>query len=409
MVAFLRVLPLYLMALAAPVSVAGGNVAAGLILVWAVVLSVRPAGRPRHLPPRDLLLALGAYLLVHALATALSSPGPMRWEKFGEELWFKLLLVGVPLVAAGQAPVVRRAVGLVLASGLVAAVYGVVQHFTGWDLVRQERLLSFAGHPIAIGFSGHHLSYGGQVMLLLVLAMAWLRQVLLDRPRRLWLPAVVCLVMGLALIWSFARSAQLGAFAAAVFLALSLPRPWRRAGVAALVAVVVLAVAMPVVRTRVAEAFTDEKEVTRPNLWRSSVAGIAARPLLGWGPGNFHVMLEFHEYPGYYESRAHSHNDYLMHAVNAGLLGLAAALWLLWTTVKHLFAGWRRGGPGSWILLGALACQVAVSVAGIFQVYQTDDEPEMLLYFLVGCGLALMTGSAGHGTDTVGDVENSTD
>jgi O-antigen ligase len=200
-------------------------------------------------------------------------------------------------------------------------------------------------------------------------------------------------MIGVGLIVSFARSAQLGTLAAAVFLVLTLPGRWRRVGVGALVAVVIVALLIPAVRLRALEAFTDEKEVTRLNLWRSSVAGIADRPLRGWGPGNFGAMLDEHEVDGYYEVRAHTHNDYLMHAINAGLPGLLAALWLIWATVRHLHAGWRRGGAGSWIPLAGVACQVAIMTAGVLQVYQTDDEPEMLLYYLIGLGLAQLATS----------------
>ncbi len=384
-------LPVLLFGAASTVSTAGGNVAAGLVMLTGLVAWARRRGPLTTVVPRQVLLALGAVYLTHTLATLLAGPGPMRWDKLAEEMWFKALLVAVPLVAAGRPRLVLGAVYLTLAAGALTALYALWQNAAGRDLVRDRELLHTSGHAIATAFHSHHLSYGGQAMLTLALAMAWLRELLLERPRRLWLPLLACLLLGLGLIVSFARSAQLGAFVAAVFLVTTLPGRWRRAGVGALVAVMVLAAVVPVVRLRVMEGFTDEKEVTRPNLWRSSVAGIADRPVLGWGPGNFRVMLEAHEVPGFYESRAHSHNDYLMHAVNAGLLGLAAALWLLWATVRHLFQGWRRGGPGSWVLLGAVAAQVAVATAGIFQVYQTDDEPEMLLYFLVGCGLALLT------------------
>ncbi len=135
-----------------------------------------------------------------------------------------------------------------------------------------------------------------------------------------------------------------------------------------------------------------QKEVTRPNLWRSSLAGIADRPLRGWGQGNFDKMMQQHEVPGFYESRAHSHNDYLMHAVNAGLPGLAAALWLLVAVLVYLHTGWRRAGSGSWVVAGAAGAQIAVAVAGFFQVFQTDDEPEMMLYFILGCGVAYLAG-----------------
>jgi len=382
-------LPVYLLALAAPTSVWAGNILTGVVLAWALGRALLPGRAQLDLPPRPVLLALGAFLLTHLLA-ALFAPGATRWYKLVEETWFKLLLVAVPVTLTGQTGAARRALWLTVAAGTLAAVYGIYQHFTDTDPLGGRTLLHFAGAPIAMGFTNHHLSFGGQLVTLLALAMAWLRHAVIEERRRIWLPALVCLLMGLALIWSFARSAQVGVLAAAVLLAVTLPRgPWGRVGLGGLAVLLVLILAIPSVRTRALESFTDEKEVTRPNLWRSSVAGIADRPLLGWGPGNFAVMMEVHEHPGYYESQAHSHNDFLMHAVNAGLLGLAAALWLLVAVIRVCWTGWRRAGPGSWWLLGAVAVQVGISAAGVFQVFQTDDECEILLYLVLGCCLAL--------------------
>jgi putative inorganic carbon (HCO3(-)) transporter len=341
------------------------------------------------------LLALGLFLAANLLATVLAPGGP-RWYKLVEETWFKLLLVAVPVVAAGRGEAARRALWLVIAAGTVAAAYAIFQHFTDTDPLGGRDIKHFNGAPVAFGFTNHHLSFGGQLVVLMALVLCWLRATVLADWRRFWLPALVTLVMGLALVWSYARSAQLGVFAVALLLAVTLPAGrWRWAGFAGLAAVLVLAVATPSVRDRVSEGFTDEKEVTRPNLWRSSVAGIADRPLVGWGPGGFGDMLAAHEVPGYYESRAHSHNDFLMHAVNAGLLGLGAALWLILATVRCFWSGWRRGGPGSWLLLGGVAVQTGMVVAGMFQVFQTDDEVEILLYLVLGCCLAL-AGAAGR-------------
>jgi O-antigen ligase len=390
----LRSLPLYTFALAAPVSVAGGNIGAGVIILGALV-GIGFACRTHDgradvakAVPRGVWLCLAAYFLVHFAATVLSAPGPVRWGKFGEEMWLKLLLVGVPILAGGRRRDVGRALGLLLASGVVAAGYGIYQHYTGLDLIRGGQTQAYGDRYTALGFFGHHLSYGGQVMLLLVLAGALARH-RLGAGWRALLPVMAAgLPLGLGLLWSYARSAQLGAFAAAVVIAWTLPRRWRLGGLAFLIATTALTLALPSVRGRVTETFTDQKEVTRPNLWRSSLAGIADRPVLGWGPGNFDVMLAKHEIPGaYYESRAHAHNDFLMHAVNAGFLGLAAALALLVVTTRLCLQAWQQ--HGGWVPLAAVAAQVGISVAGLFQVYQTDDEVEMVLYFLLGCALAV--------------------
>ncbi len=391
MLARISAIPLLLFGFATTVSVVGGNVASGLILLTALAIFLSHHLRPNHLPPREIMLALLALIGTHALSTAVLAPGPVHWDKIYEEMWFKLLLVTVPVVAAGRSRLIITSVFLVILAGVVSGIYAGYQNATGNDLFREAKLHSIVGNFIATGFHSHHLSFGGQIMLSLVVAMAWLRDVLLNNPRRLWLPLLACLILGMGLVWSFARSSQVGAFAAALLFVTTLPHKWRRAGIGMLVVLVIFAVAMPQVRDRVVEGFTDEKEVTRVNLWRSSIAGIADRPLSGWGQGNFGKMLEKHEVPGYYEARSHSHNDYLMYAVSAGIPGLLAALWLIWATIKYLNSGWRRMGSGSWVVLAALGCQVSIGIAGLFQVYQTDDNPEMLFYFLIGCGLAMLS------------------
>ena len=399
---------LLLFGLGAATSIAVGSILSGALVVTAMAMLAFSADARRHLPPRPILMALGALLLTHLLATVLSAPAQVRWHKYGEELWLELLLVAVPVLAAGRTRVLRWAVASVLLGGVVAALYAGFQFLSGDDPVRQRTLHRTVGYFIACGFTSHHLSYGGQAVLFLSVAMAWLRHTLVGFPRRALWPLLTCLVLGLGLMFSFARSAQLGAVAAAVYLVLTLPRAWRLKGVGALVLAALLVLALPPVHQRVWEGFTDEKEVTRINLWHSSVGGILDRPLRGWGPGNFEAMLEQHEVPGFYEARSHTHNDLLMVLVVAGVPGLLAFLWLLVATLRHLQQGWRRlreSPPGSpnhqtaWIIPAAMACQVAITVAGIFQVYQTDDEPEMLLYFLVGCGLALAgrTASSDHG------------
>ena len=174
MTAILLVRPVYLLALAAPLSVWAGNILTGVVLAWALARAVGPGRRALTLPPRPVLLALAAYLLAHVLATAFA-PGPSRWDKLVEEMWFKLLLVAIPVVTAGRGEVARRAIWLTLAAGTAAAIYGIFQHLTDSDPIRGH-LLHFNGAVIAQGFTNHHLSFGGQLVTLMALAMCWLRR-----------------------------------------------------------------------------------------------------------------------------------------------------------------------------------------------------------------------------------------
>jgi O-antigen ligase len=387
--ATLWALPLYAMALAAPFSVGGGNLAAGLILAAAMARLCTSAGRAA-LPPRSLLWVLAAYLAMNGAATLLAAPYPAHWDKWQEEMWLKLLLVTVPVLGGAAPQHLRRVVRIMVLAGALVAVYAIVQHFTGLEFRRGKELEPIGGTYFALGFFSHHLSYGGQVLVLWIFAAAWA----LDRglaPRRLfsW-PLAAFLLLSCGLLWSYARSAQVGAVAGAIVLVLLQQGRKRRWGLSLLGVVLVAAAALPSTRMRFADFLETGAEQTRLNLWRSAVDGIAARPLLGYGPGNFRHLLEQHAVPGVYDAKGHVHNDFLMHACNAGLLGLAAALILLVLVTLLLWRARRRIAAGSWVLLGGVAVQAAISVAGLFQVYQTDDEVEMVLYFLLGCGLGLM-------------------
>ncbi len=396
LIVFWFALPLYLFAVGAPLSVAAGNIATGLVVAAALVALGLVPGSGRAIP-RRVALALAAVLFWNLVSTVAAPGGAHQWYKLLEEWWMKLLLLAVPVLTAAGSRHLRRAVGVLLGCGALVAVYGIYQHFTGHDLVRHHQVLSTGGSFMAIGFTGHHLSFGGQLMYLLAMAGAL---VFAGSSRwfagRIALPMAV-LLLALALLWSYARSSLLAVAAAVAFLAVVQQGRRRLAGVVVLALAAVVVAATPSLRGRMLETFSNPKEVTRLNLWRSSLSGIEARPVTGWGPGNFDLMLAEHEYPGYYEARGHAHNDFLMQAVNAGVPGLLAFLWLYWEIFHLLWRSRRVPGADRGLITGAMACQVAAFVGGMFQVFQTDDEPEMLLYFLLGCGLAAAMRALGNG------------
>jgi len=121
------------------------------------------------------------------------------------------------------------------------------------------------------------------------------------------------------------------------------------------------------------------------------------RPWTGYGFGNFEHVLDEYEVTGLYESRAHAHNDVLMVAVNSGWPGAAVFLSFAVAVAIGAAGAVRRAGPWSWIALGGFAAHLALLLGGLFQVYQTDDEVELTLYFLLGCAFA--AGAAGSRRD----------
>jgi O-antigen ligase len=391
-----RLAPLYLLAVAAPVSVSVGNVAVGLVLVTALAAVLRHR-RSVTWPARPVLLALGALLGFYFLSTLLAAPYPQPWHKFAEEMWIKLLLVAVPVLAAGRVRRLESAMKLALMIGALAAVFAIVQHFLGADPIRGRSIYRPQfGHNAVSGFFSHHLSYAGQALIFLLMAAAWF----LDRPgnlRRLWLLPVPA-VLAVALMWTFARSAMIGALAGLLVLIVLQEGRARWLGLGGVLAGTAAVLGVGPVRGHFLQLFDLDRHLTRVNLWHSSWDGLNGHPLLGFGTGNFESMLAGFQVPGHYENLGHAHNDLLMHGVNAGWPGLLAALALLGATCALFWQARGRAAGERWILTGALAVQVGITVAGFFQVYQTDDEVEMLLYFVLGCAVAL----AGSGGDIRG-------
>jgi len=392
----LRLLPLYILAAALPVSLSVASTCTGLVLVAAIIVAVRERSRAAW-PPRAVLLALTALVAVYLVSVLAAPPAPRHWHKFGEELWIKLMLVAIPVLVGGRVRHLPRLIGVTLVAGGVASLFGIWQHFSGIDPLRGGRsLMTEWGHNSAAAFFGHHLSWGGQLLILILMLAAWLLFTSWRRAR-LWLVLLLAL-HGLALAWSYARSPLLGVAVGFVVLVLLLRGRRRLLGAALLVVPALASLALPEMRLHLERLTWMHRHETRLNLWESSLDGIAARPLTGWGPGNFDVMMAGHEVSGYYEVRAHSHNDLLMHGVNAGLPGILAAVALLVAVCWVLFRAWRRGGSRAWLAAGALAVQAGITMAGMFQVYQTDDEVEMLLYVVLGLALA----AAGNCQETTG-------
>ena len=390
----LRLSPLYLLALAVPVSVGAGGIATGLVTVAALVLAVRERGAVAW-PPRSVTVTLTLLILTYLVATTAAAPQPRHWYKFCEELWIKLLLVAVPVLVGRHRRHIPRILVCCLGMGVVAAVYGVWQHFSGWDPVRGCSLPTHWGHISPGAFFSHHLSWGGQLLIFVLLTVSGLLTTTTRRMRGALAGVLVLLLVALA--WSYARGALFGVLPGIAVAVLLARGRARLVGTGLLVLPPLVALALPSVGLHFVRLLDLDHQLTRLNLWHSSLIGLAARPLTGWGPGNFDAMMRLHEVYGFYDVRAHAHNDLLMHAVNAGLPGLTAALALLVAIAVALVRGLRSRQPDRWVLTGALAVHAGITAAGMFQVYQTDDEVETLLYLVLGLALAAAGDCQGGG------------
>ena len=402
---------------------------------WAALALARPAWRP----PRSVLLALlGVYGGVAVLAGVTGvSPQHSVWSYYGrmEGLFDLAHWLAFAVVAASVLRTRRDwawVLGAALAVGLAIALAALAQVLTPGLLPlpavapgsQAYGTLGNAGYLGACLQATAALAAGGFVVALLkgraplptapeVPARPGNRRrthraAPVRRPRPWWLlTAAACAATFVVSLWALGRSGSMGGLAglvtggAGAALLLAAFTRMRRPRVAGLAAIAVLATVplllggvlawrslagdaghAPVFGVRLLDRITSPYDLevsmgSRFDNWRAGIDAFAARPVLGWGTGNYLVASGRHVGPdaGRYlvskgtvnEGLDHAHNTLVEEAATKGALGLLAylALWT-WTGLVVVRAARRATGADR----VAVAC-VGWALAGWFVQSQT--------------------------------------
>lgn len=195
----------------------------------------------------------------------------------------------------------------------------------------------------------------GQYMMIAFLAAIWLAITAprtASRSRMRW---VVVAMLGLALICTFSRQAWLGAGVGLVLIGLR--GSFRRVAPAAIAAATVfMFVNVPGTDQTLAGHLieagntSDESSAGRLALWGDALHQVSERPLLGIGPGLYSTLNPFGE-GAYY-----AHNIFLDVAVEMGVVGALALVWLLVALMRRA----ARNSP--MLALPALGAYVAANL-----------------------------------------------
>jgi putative inorganic carbon (HCO3(-)) transporter len=321
---------------------------------------------------------------VMALATAFS---PVRGAAVSGLIKLTLNILLFLLIArVSRQPKARTLlISAYLFTTLPVAIYGLRQYFFGatalatWvdatsELANTTRVYSFLGNPNLL--AGYLIP---AVMFSVMAVLAW--------PR--WVPkglaALTAVINILCLVLTLSRGGWIG-FLLGGFVLLTLTVQywslwftpfWRRWAMPLLLggsaAFVVLAViSVDALRVRVLSMFVgraDSSNNFRINVWAAVLEMIRDRPILGIGPGNdaFNAVYPIYQRPRYTALSAYS--VFLEVLVEAGIVGLAAFLWMLMMVFQQ---GWVQlqklreiqSIQGYW-LMGAMASIVGILGQGI--------------------------------------------
>ncbi|HXS83856.1 MAG TPA: O-antigen ligase family protein [Methylomirabilota bacterium] len=361
-------------ALAGPIAPMGITTA----LAGALTLACFAFGQGRTWPrtPVD-RAALGWFVaLVIVSATALDRAGSFPRVAKG----FMPLLVGLAAWHTADAKRGQRALAVYLAAFALVSAWG----FVLWTM----HGASFASR--ARGLAGHYMTFAGQLLLFIPVALGIAIQA--RSPRWRWAAAGVALLAFAPLAATFTRSAWLGLFVACAVM-LALTRPLGLALLAVLGAAAWFLA--PGAWGERLHSVADPANLwnrERVFMWDAGVRMFRDHPFTGVGLQDLHALYDQYRSPESAERAGHLHNAYIQIAASMGLVGLAAFAWLYASLLR---AAWARGGAGSestglgaGVRLGVTAALVGFLVAGLFEWNFGDEELLYHLYTLVGIAWA---------------------
>ena len=322
---------------------------------------------------------------------------------------------------------IQKYTGLLLVYVTLTASYGIIQHYLEVDLFRLSRPISFLKHvnddlraPVRISGFSSYMTFAGQLAMTVSMIFAY---VLCTKSRLIkgwWLLSLV--VTSFALLWTYTRSAWLGAICGIVVLGIM--KKGKKFLVYALLIILVFAGVVLIqqvwqaerkeqfqqerlqeqsgittrmkrqrenppsdVLSRFASMFRTKENRERIYTWASTLAMIKDHPLTGIGHGNYSDLCgEYRTIYGDFEftSDAHAHNNLLQIAVTGGIPLLGCFIWLWWVIFRSTYQIYqRRSSAFPALSLGVFGALIAFFVQGFFEHNFGDSEVAMMMWILL--------------------------
>lgn len=364
-------------AFCATFTIAGTQTALGLAAFsWTVLLLLRRVPPPRRTKLEYPLLAWAVVSIVAALA------GDRPAEGIGNLK--NLLLVSAFFLVAWTATDRRRLRCLywtLLCSGAASAVYGIAVFL----FHRGEGTLGRTPGPFSTA-----MTYGG-VLLLLFSVFAGIG-IGKGVERRLRIASVAgATLAGVALFFSFTRSAWVGAVVSVAVILFAARRRWL---LPALLLLLLAALLLPgPYRQRVTSIWDPNQHANRQRieLFRGGIDIAREHPLLGVGTMDLADAYRRHMPPGAVHVHGHMHNIFLQVLVTRGIAGLAVFCWLLFAVFRIAARALRRGPPPfeRAMTIGVTGALSGFVCNGLFDWTFGDAEIVTLFWTIAGLTAAI--------------------
>jgi O-antigen ligase len=319
--------------------------------------------------PTKLFIPLLFYIAWNIIASSISPrPGHSLWALADNE-WPMFIMIFIYFIV-DDVIVLKRILHLWLFSASVAALYGIWQTFSGYQLHRPDTLAPMGNYFRAVGFNGFYLTFAGFIMSVFIVSFCISFQSGIVKDR--WKYILVALASIMAVIGSFARSIWLSF---AVVIPIFGIVKGKRIGsfvISTFLAIAVLCfIFVPAIRDRAYSSIIPSENQTRLNLWKTTINMSKDFPVTGIGEDNFDYYLDRYKVAGYYDTTAHPHNDYLTILISSGIPGLIAFLSIWFVIVQMGFKTHKYSSNPflKELALGSALAIIGFMTGGLFQNY----------------------------------------
>lgn len=286
---------------------------------------------------------------------------------------------------------VKRLVNLLLLISGIVALYAIWQHYSGMDLLHHEQISPAFISPYkkyrSVGFFGLPLTYGFYTMLMGILGFclgSWEKR----NSWKIFYFAIAFLTIT-ANFFTYTRStlyAQIFAFIIYFVFFKSRNKVKEIFSVAGYLIIIYLIDPQILGRSLIAaQAGSIEQADIRSIIWSTSFNIFKDHPIFGIGFGNFPIFYQrYLKVPS--ELFNHAHNDFLNVAVNAGIVGILAFIFMWVIFLKNLLRRYKEQKEGypKALILGGVLSVTAFLLASQFQCYYTAAICNMILFFVMG-------------------------
>ncbi|MEW6095878.1 MAG: O-antigen ligase family protein [bacterium] len=210
-------------------------------------------------------------------------------------------------------------INTIVLSGIIPCLIGLYEFFTKidkFDFAGSCRLMSTF---LSSNFFGIYLT-----LILLIGIIIFIQYPIFSFQKSIM--GLICLITLICLFLTFSRGSWIGFGGGILVIALLRYRSLL------LFSLVLLIISLPTILIRFEDTSTF---ISRIALWKVGLNLFLDSPIIGMGIGTSELIM-MHIFEGFSKGeRVHIHNEYLRFAVDTGVIGLGAFLWILITIIRH--------------------------------------------------------------------------